>query len=236
MEITAQAWGSYVHKLERLNKTASQQMAAYLAAHGTADTDAIITYAEALAQKYGAGSTELACQMYDAVAELQHANVPPAEPAEITSRGEIARRMEAVKDSPPKLAQEAGRLVKQAGADTMLKNAKRDKAEFAWVPNGDSCAFCAMLASRGWQRASEITASGGHAAHIHANCDCEFAIRFSKRFNVAGYDPDKYLKQYRDADGKLNEMRRVDYAANKERINAQKRAAYAARKAREQES
>lgn len=47
------------------------------------------------------------------------------------------------------------RLVKRAGADTTLKNAQRDGAEFAWVPHGDSCAFCLTLASRGWQRASQ---------------------------------------------------------------------------------
>ena len=34
--------------------------------------------------------------------------------------------------------------------------------------------------------------------------------------------------------GGINKMRRVNYAANKERINAQKRAAYAARRLREQ--
>ena len=68
------------------------------------------------------------------------------------------------------------------------------------------------------------------AEHIHANCDCEFAIRFDHNTTVAGYDPEKYLKQYRDAGGDINKMRRVNYADNKERINAQKRAAYAARK------
>ena len=70
---------------------------------------------------------------------------------------------------------------------------------------------------------------GGHAEHIHANCDCEFAIRFDHNTTLAGYDPEKYLKQYRDAGGDINKMRRVNYAANRERINAQKRAAYAAR-------
>mgnify|MGYP000818824123 FL=1 len=46
---------------------------------------------------------------------------------------------------------------------------------------------------------------------------------------MAGYDPDKYLAQYNAAGGDINKMRRVNYAANKERINAQKRAAYAVR-------
>lgn len=71
---------------------------------------------------------------------------------------------------------------------------------------------------------------GGHAEHIHANCDCEFAVRFDGSTTVAGYDPEKYLRQYRAAGSDVNAMRRIDYAAHRERINAQKRAAYAARK------
>ena len=70
----------------------------------------------------------------------------------------------------------------------------------------------------------------GHAEHIHSNCDCEFAVRFHSGTSVAGYDPEKYLKQYRDAGSDVNAMRRIDYAARKDAINAQKRAAYAARK------
>lgn len=111
----------------------------------------------------------------------------------------------------------------------MLKNALRDGAEFAWVPNGDTCAFCMTLASRGWQRASKKAIKNGHAEHIHANCDCTYAIRFDPEVNVEGYDPDAYLKAYRDAGSDVNELRRIHYAENRERINAQKRAAYAAR-------
>lgn len=55
-------------------------------------------------------------------------------------------------------------------------------------------------------------------------------MRFDRRTNVAGYDPEKYLKQYWDAGSDVNAMRRIDYAARKDAINAQKRAAYAARK------
>ena len=69
----------------------------------------------------------------------------------------------------------------------------------------------------------------GHAEHIHANCDCTYAVRFDSRTEVEGYDPDKYLDMYYDSGGDLNEMRREFYAENKEKINAQKRSAYAKR-------
>ena len=220
-------------RLARLNQKAGQLMADYIAAHGTGDTDALIAYAHALVTKYGEGSAELACQMYDALAAAARAGVPAAEPAEPASYGEVARMVQATKASPPQMQRGVSRLVKRAGADTTLKNALRDGAEFAWVPQGDTCAFCLTLASRGWQKASQAAIKGGHAEHIHANCDCEYAIRFDGRSTVAGYDPEKYLRQYRAAGSDVNALRRVNYAANRDRINAQKRAAYAARKALE---
>lgn len=229
MRITATAWAAYTQQLAKLNKKAGQLMADYIAAHGTRDTDALIAYAHALVTKYGEGSAELACQMYDALAAAAKAGVPAAEPAQPASYGEVARMVQATKASQPQMQQGVSRLVKRAGADTTLKNALRDGAEFAWIPQGDTCAFCLTLASRGWQKASQAAIKGGHAEHIHANCDCEYAIRFDGRSTVSGYDPDKYLRQYRAAGSDVNALRRVNYAKNRERINAQKRAAYALR-------
>ena len=148
MRITTQAWETYIRRLAQLNEKAAQLMAEYLAAHGTADTEALTDYAAALVQKYGEGSAELACQMYDAMAALQNARVSPAEPAAPASRREVARMVLATRESPPQMQRGVSRLVKRAGADTTLKNAQRDGAEFAWVPHGDSCAFCLTLASR----------------------------------------------------------------------------------------
>ncbi len=106
------------------------------------------------------------------------------------------------------------------------------------MPSGDTCAFRTTLAPRGWQRASKKAVKGGHAEHIHSNCDCTYAIRFDGKGGVAGYDPEKYLRMYEGAEGdtpreKINAMRRENYAEHKEEINAQKRAAYAERKERE---
>ena len=223
---------SYHARLSKLNEKAGQQMAEYVAAHGIEDGPALIAYAHALVTKYGEGSAELACQMYDALAEASKANVPAAEPAATAEYGEVARMVNATKrQNPANLPNGVRRLVKRAGADTTLHNAIRDGAEWAWVPHGDTCPFCMMLASNGWQKASAKLLKGGHASHIHANCDCEFAVRFDGSTTVAGYDPEKYLRQYRAAGSDVNAMRRIDYAAHRERINAQKRAAYAIKNA-----
>lgn len=232
MQITARTWNEYIARLSKLNEKAGQLMQEYVAAHGTEDGPALIAYAHALVTKYGEGSAELACQMYDALAEASKANLPAAEPAATAEYGEVARMVNATKrQNPANLPNGVRRLVKRAGADTTLHNAIRDGAEWAWVPHGDTCPFCIMLASNGWQKASAKLLKGGHASHIHANCDCEFAVRFDGSTTVAGYDPEKYLRQYRAAGSDVNAMRRIDYAAHRERINAQKRAAYAARTA-----
>lgn len=231
MKITEKAWLEYIDRLSRLNEEAGQKMADYIARNGTQDADRLIAYAAALVQKYGEGTAELACQMYDAVAGASGANVPPAQPAAPADYSETARMVNGTLQSPPLLQGGVSRLVKRAGADTTLQNAIRDGAEWAWVPHGDTCPFCLTLASRGWQRASRKALQGGHAEHIHAHCNCEYAIRFDSRTTVAGYDPDKYLEQYNAAGGDINTMRRAQYAENRDVINAQKRAAYAARKA-----
>ena len=230
MKLTQAAWDDYISRLSQLNQKAGQLMREYMDGHPEADTDALIRYAYALVTKYGEGSAELACQMYDALAEAQGVTLPAAEPAPTATYGEVTGMVKATQDSPPSLQQGVSRMIKQAGADTTTRNAIRDGAEWAWVPHGDACPFCRMLASNGWQRASKNLLKKGHAQHIHANCDCEFAVRFSREFDVSGYDPEEYLRQYRDAGSDVNAMRRIDYAARKDAINTQKRAAYAARK------
>ena len=231
MTITAKSWSNYVQRLRRLNEKAANLMQAYIDRHGTEDVASLIAYANALVTKYGEGSATLAAQMYDELAEIQNAQVAAAVPAETPDYGTVAKMVKATITSPSAMIQGVSRLVKQAGADTTLQNARRDRAQFAWIPHGDTCAFCLMLASNGWRNQSQNAMKNGHASHIHSNCDCTYAVRFDSRTTVAGYDPDRYLEQYRAANGDLNAMRRENYAEHKDIINAQKRAAYATRKA-----
>ena len=234
MQISKQTWQAYTQKLAKVNEKAAKLMEQYINAHGMSNIDAVIEYAYGLSGKYGEAAAELACQMYDAVAAVQRAAVPAADPAKTASYAEVESAIKKVKNNVDVLSSAVGRMVKRAGADTILKNAVRDGAEFAWIPSGDSCAFCTTLGSRGWQLASKKTVKGDHADHIHNNCKCEFAIRFDGKSSVEGYDPDALYDEYLGADegkpqDKINAMRRKQYAANKDEINAQKRAAYAKR-------
>ena len=238
MRVSWSDWGSYIELMGRVCKQAAAEMTQFMIANPAAERDAVIEYAYALATKYGEGAAALSCEMYDVLAEAQGASVPAAEPAATASYEETARAVNGtMKNKQNTVPATVERLVKLAGADTMLQNARRDGAEFAWVPRGDTCAFCLTLASRGWQRQSEKAMRNGHAEHIHANCDCEYCVRFDGKSTVEGYDPDAYLEMYQNAEGstpqaKINAIRRAQYAQDKDRINAQKRAAYARRKER----
>lgn len=224
MQISTKDWTNYIDKLSKLNNLAGQKMREYVAKNGFEDRESLISYANALITKYGEGSAELSCQMYDAIAEMEGKILPQAEPAKVASYQETAKAINGcLKQSPggKLLSSTTSRLVKQAGADTMVKNALRDGAEFAWVPSGsETCAFCMTLASRGWQKASKSAIKGGHAEHIHAHCDCQYCIRFDSKTNVAGYDPKRYREMYENAEGdtpqeKINSMRRQLYSYRK---------------------
>jgi len=236
MRITQKAWDNYVKLLRKFSDRATNEMKTYLVTQNALYNEGnmtlyqyrenLIRYAYALATKYGEGAGAAACEMYDAVSALENANVPPALPARTATYGEVAKAvLGTLKTGNDEIVSASvGRQVKLVGVDTMMQNALRDGAEWAWIPRGDTCAFCLTLASRGWQKASENAIKDGHAEHIHANCDCTYAVRFSDNVDVEGYDPEQYRKMYYDApleDGqapsaknRVNAMRRQFYKEN----------------------
>lgn len=243
MTLTLDEWTKYRDLLKKLSDTAADEFRDAIWAKsgyfggvglGNIPRNEVIGYAYALINKYGEASTALACEMYDAMAALSGEFLDPAEPASIASINEIGKAINGViktTENEEKISSVVGRFVKQAGQDTTLKNAKRDGAQFAWIPNGDTCAFCITLASRGWQYSTKASYKDGHAEHIHANCDCAYAVRFNNKTNVQGYNPEAYRKQYENAEGsnteeKINSMRRKYYAENKAEILDQKASAY----------
>lgn len=177
-------------------------MKEWIEKHGTSDRKALIDYANSLIMHYGEASGSMACELYDSVARASGVNIPSAEPAPIPKYGEVAKAVNgAMKISEKVIPSVVARMTKQVGADTTLHNAERDGAQFAWIPSGDTCAFCITLASRGWQYISKKTLKNGHAEHIHANCDCQYTVRFDSETTVEGYDPEKYLEMYENAKG-----------------------------------
>lgn len=240
MVISETAWNKLLGRLSAISNTATKNLLRYVEANGglqAIDRQKLIDYSYALATKYGEASSAMAAEWYDAVAIGSGHTLPPAVPADTATYQETAQTVTGTLNNSQNEESLSGaieRLIKMPSLDTTLNNALRDGAEIAWIPHGDTCAFCMMLASRGWMRASKNLIKHGHAEHIHSNCNCQFGIRFNGSPEYAGYDPNVYKEMYDNAEGsdwrdKMNSMRRDAYAKNRDQINAQKRAAYAKR-------
>lgn len=237
MEIAKKAWDNYTARQELIRKRAAEAMQKWIDVNGIGDRQRMLEFANVLAKQGGEAAGAAACELYDAIAAAQQANVAAALPANAATYNEVAKAVNGSlkqSDLGNLVVSTVERLVKQCGADTMIQNAARDHAEYAWIPDGQTCAFCIALASNGWQTAGRELLDS-HAEHIHANCNCEFAIRFDRRSNVQGYNPDALYEEYMSASkgnskDKINAMRREQYQKNKEKISEQRKMLYQAQK------
>lgn len=103
----------------------------------------------------------------------------------------------------------AGRLDyenRKAAKECVIANAKKDpkRPKWALVPTGnETCSYCIILASRGFDYDSEETAS-----HTHENCDCRVIPSWSDNVIIEGYEQSK--ASYKAFYDKCEEMRVSD--------------------------
>lgn len=92
-----------------------------------------------------------------------------------------------------------GRAVLNHARRTTTRNTRRHGGGYARVPTGPTtCAFCLMLASRGFVYNTRETA--GEFDKYHDDCDCVVVASFDEAQSlVEGYDPDEYLAMYAGA-------------------------------------
>ena len=83
--------------------------------------------------------------------------------------------------------------IRRAANNTMERNAIRDGRKYARVPTSDHpCAFCIMLASRGFVYGSRQRAGEGNQYHTHCSCK----IIASDSGDVEGYNQQEYIDAY----------------------------------------
>lgn len=84
-------------------------------------------------------------------------------------------------------------LVKEPGRATMIGSARQHGMRFARVPSGPvTCAWCLMLASRGF-----VYADGSSAMAVsHGKCDCRIAVEDE---DTGNYDPEGLFAAYEAA-------------------------------------
>ena len=90
-------------------------------------------------------------------------------------------------------------MIMEATRLTTSRNVRIDPTRPRWarVPRGTyTCAFCLMLASRGFAYLSAESAGLQHSYHPH--CDCQIIPSWGAQ-SLAGYDPDQYYDMWQQA-------------------------------------
>ncbi len=94
------------------------------------------------------------------------------------------------------------RYVTYSGRSTVARNVQLDpsRPRFARVPMGaKTCAWCTMLASRGFVYLTRETA-GIVASDYHDDCNCAVTPIFDRgSAHIEGYDPDRFYDMYLQA-------------------------------------
>lgn len=90
-------------------------------------------------------------------------------------------------------------MIRASARLTTQRNIRMDPTKPRWarVPRGEkTCAFCLMLASRGFAYLSGETAGLSH--HYHNCCDCQIVASWGKH-HLSGYDPERYMQMWQAA-------------------------------------
>ena len=87
------------------------------------------------------------------------------------------------------VSQLGGYYTRRSAYSNTTRNCEKNDVRYARVPGGgETCAFCMMLAGRGFVYHSEALAYGRHG--VHAHCDCVVMPGRKGRTAIEGYDPD----------------------------------------------
>lgn len=169
--------------------------------------NALLEFMPVLAQEYGDAAAAAAAEWYEAQRAAQVGGSYQAVLADTvaTSQAQGSVRYAAghlFGDDPAQTLALLGgslqRFVEYGSRDTIARNVGRDSARprFARVPTGaETCAFCMMVASRGFVYYSKETA--GEFSHYHDKCDCQIAPEWRKgEVHIEGYDPDTLFDEY----------------------------------------
>lgn len=167
--------------------------------------DALLEIVPLLVREYGELAATVAAEWYESV----HPGAFLARTASETfSEGAVAANVRyhaggLFTDNPyATLAGLSGalqRFVLYSSRTTVARNVQldRERPRFGRVPTGEkTCAWCSMLASRGFVYLTKETA-GIVASDYHDDCDCQIVPEWGAgSSHIKGYDPDALYAQY----------------------------------------
>lgn len=168
--------------------------------------DALVEYLPILVQEYGDMAATVAAEWY----EKNHpgyyqALLADTFPTDGLVGGVKYHAGNLFTDNPnltlSGLSDSLGRYIQYSSRGTIARNVSLDpeKPRYGRVPTGSvTCAWCSMLASRGFVYLTEKTA--GLNKHYHNGCDCQIVPSWEQNQAVIkGYDPDALYGQYKAA-------------------------------------
>ncbi|NKY08936.1 hypothetical protein [Cellulomonas hominis] len=178
--------------------------------------DALVDFVPALVGEYGDAAAAIAADWYEELRATQVGGrftalaAPGAAGAEVAGSVRWAAGSLFGEDPTQALTLLGGaiqRHILYAGRATVRRNVARDAAHprYARVPSGShTCAFCTMLASRGFvyhdEKLAQHRGLGQHQDKFHDNCDCLVVVEFdADAHHIAGYDPDAMYAMYESA-------------------------------------
>ena len=181
-------------------------------------------------RRYLESARELGAQWYEYAADEAGEDVDPALMDEYSYEG-FDRRLGAAIDGYLDGEMDFSRFdravqeaiedeVRNAARQEVISNLDRDaradrragrkeRAGYARVPVGETCAWCFMLASLGYYYRSYESAGGVYPDHYHLHCDC-VVVPYSGPDAIDGYDD---YERYREMYDRANDARKSgDYS------------------------
>ena len=175
--------------------------------------DALVEFVPILVREYGDLSAVVAAEWYEEVRAREIGGRYAARLGALTADEAVVGGVRYAAghlwtDNPQQtlsvLAGAVDRYVRYGGRDAVARNVATDprRPRYARIPGGGkSCAFCTMLASRGFVYHSQKTA--GEFDHYHDDCRCTVVMSWDRdKPHIEGYDPDALYEMYKAARGK----------------------------------
>jgi hypothetical protein len=172
--------------------------------------DALLDFVPDLVRQYGDIASTVAAEWYEdnrarAVGGSYNALTSPGVAVEQVQGGVRYAAGHLFTDDPTQgLALLSGalqRYVLYSTRDTVARNVQRDprRPRFGRIPSGaKTCAFCTLMASRGFVYLNRETA--GLHKDYHDDCDCQIVAEWDRdQHHIAGYDPDRMYDLYQQA-------------------------------------
>lgn len=165
--------------------------------------DALLEFLPLLTDRYGEAAAALAADYFDELADeagvRTRARVA-ATVAEDVVHAQVRRTAGHLWTPTPEqmlaaLAPVIDRYVKAPARDTLVESTGRARGRWARVPTGrETCAFCLVMASRGF--VYETAATAGDRGTFHGDCDCQIVPDWSDAPVLDGYNPDLLHEVY----------------------------------------